>query len=395
MGKFNRVIMIVTDGLGIGADRDQKAFGDSGANTILSASKSKLFKIDTWKKMGIGNITTLDGNYHMPDQIAYTAKVQEVSNAKDTLAGHWEMMGIKTEVPFPTFFENGFPQELINELSKAFDGRKIVCNKSGSGTEMINEYAEQQKRDGSIIVYTSMDSVLQIAAHEEWIGLDNLYKYGKEARRICSSKPEWNVGRIIVRPFIGENGNYTRTFNRHDYANAPRPMILNELQKVGVKVLAIGKINDIFVGQGVSESFHSDGDANGMDITIDLASKDTSKELIFTNLVQFDSHYGHRRDVNGYAENIATLDQKLAKLIQVMKEDDLLIITSDHGNDPLYPGFNHTREFLPATIYSKQFKKPRVLPNFNGLGTLGNIIAKNFGAPIVTETGDDVYDELI
>lgn len=395
MGKFNRVIMIVTDGLGIGADRDQKAFGDSGANTILSASKSKLFKIDTWKKMGIGNIATLDGNYHMPDQIAYTAKVQEVSNAKDTLAGHWEMMGIKTEVPFPTFFENGFPQELIDELSKAFDGRKIVCNKSGSGTEMINEYAEQQKRDGSIIVYTSMDSVLQIAAHEEWIGLDNLYKYGKEARRICSSKPEWNVGRIIVRPFIGENGNYTRTFNRHDYANVPRPMILNELQKVGVKVLAIGKINDIFVGQGVSESFHSDGDANGMDITIDLASKDTSKELIFTNLVQFDSHYGHRRDVNGYAENIATLDQKLAKLIQVMKEDDLLIITSDHGNDPLYPGFNHTREFLPATIYSKQFKKPRVLPNFNGLGTLGNIIAKNFGAPIVTETGDDVYDELI
>lgn len=395
MAKFNRVIMIVTDGLGIGADRDQKAFGDSGANTLLSASKSRLFKIDNWKKMGIGNIVNLDDNYRYPNQIAYTAKVQEVSNAKDTLAGHWEMMGIKTEVPFPTFFENGFPQELLDELSKAFDGRKIVCNRSGSGTEMISEFAEQQKRDGSIIVYTSMDSVLQIAAHEEWIGLENLYKYGKEARRICSSKPEWNVGRIIVRPFVGENGNYTRTFNRHDYANSPRPMILNELQKVGVTVSAIGKINDIFVGQGISETFHSDGDANGMDITIDLVSKDTKKQLIFTNLVQFDSHYGHRRDVDGYAENIAIFDQKLGKLMQTMKEDDLLIITSDHGNDPLYPGFNHTREFLPATIYSKMFKKPSVLPNFNGLGTLGNIIAKNFGVEIVTETGDDIFDKLI
>lgn len=395
MKKFKRIVMIVTDGLGIGADRDQKFFGDSGANTILSASKSKLFNIPNWKKLGIGNITTLDGNYHNPDHIAYMAKVQEVSNAKDTLAGHWEMMGIKTEVPFPTFAEEGFPQELIDELSKAFDNRKIVCNKAGSGTDIINEYAAQQKRDGSIIVYTSMDSVLQIAAHEEWIGLENLYRYGKEARRICSSKPEWNVGRIIVRPFIGEDGKYTRTFNRHDYANAPRPMILNELQKVGVDVLAVGKINDIFVAQGISKSYHSDGDANGMDITIDLLNNAKENTFIFTNLVQFDSHYGHRRNVNGYAENITMLDQKLGKLIQVMNEDDLLIMTSDHGNDPLYPGFNHTRELLPATIYSKSFKKPKVLPTLNGLGTLGNIVAKNFGADIVNETGDDIYDQLV
>ncbi|ADV34630.1 phosphopentomutase [Mycoplasmopsis fermentans] len=395
MAKFKRVFMIVTDGLGIGPDKDQRAFGDKGANTILSASKSSMFFIDTWKKLGIGNITTLEGNYRYKDQKAYMTRIQEVSNAKDTLAGHWEMMGIKTMVPFPTFTENGFPQDLLDELSKAFDGRKIICNKSGSGTEMIDEYAEQQKKDGSIIVYTSMDSVLQIAAHEEWIGLDNLYRYGKAARQICSSKPEWNVGRIIVRPFIGEKGKYTRTFNRHDYANQPRPMILNELQKAGVNVIGIGKIFDIFVGQGISESLHSDGDAHGMDLTIKCAEERPENTFVFTNLVQFDSHYGHRRDVDGYASNIALLDSKLGKLINAMKEDDLLIITSDHGNDPLYPGFNHTRELLPLTIFSKRFKKPKVLEDVLGLGTSGNIVARNWGVKTIEETGDDIFDQLV
>ncbi|QGZ97686.1 phosphopentomutase [Mycoplasma sp. NEAQ87857] len=395
MAKFKRVFMIVTDGLGIGPDRDQKAFGDAGANTIRSASMAEEFKIDTWKKLGIGNITELNGNYHVKQPLAYMAKVQEVSNAKDTLAGHWEMMGIKTLVPFPTFFENGFPQELIDELSKAFDGRPIVGNKASSGTEIINELAHEEKEKGAIIVYTSMDSVLQICAHEEWTGLDNLYRYAKAAREICSSKPEWNVGRIIARPYVGEEGNYTRTFNRHDYANKPREMILNELQKQGVEVISIGKINDIFVGQGISRHLASGSDERGMDITIDLATQDGENQFIFTNLVEFDSHYGHRRNVHGYAQNIANLDVKLAKLINALKEDDLLIITSDHGNDPLYPGFNHTREFLPATIYSKSFKSPKVLENFNGLGTLGNIVARNFGADIVVETGDDVFDKLV
>lgn len=395
MARFKRIFMIVTDGLGIGPDRDQKAFGDKGANTIKSTSLAEEFKIDNWKKLGIGNIAELNGNYHVPKPLAYMAKVQEVSNAKDTLAGHWEMMGIKTLVPFPTFTENGFPEDLINELSKAFDGRRIICNRSGSGTEVIDEYAKEQKETGAIIVYTSMDSVLQIAAHEEWIGLDNLNRYGREARRICSSKPEWNVGRIIIRPFIGEDGKYTRTFNRHDFANQPRKMILNKLQDKGVEVISIGKINDIFVGQGISKHLPSGSDDKGMDITIELASEKSENKFIFTNLVQFDSHYGHRRDVHGYAQNIANLDVKLGKLINVLNDDDLLIITSDHGNDPLYPGFNHTREFLPATIYSKSFKNPKVLPNFNGLGTLGNIVARNFGAEIETETGDDIFDQLV
>ncbi|VEU78059.1 phosphopentomutase [Mycoplasmopsis columbinasalis] len=396
MARFKRIFMIVTDGLGIGPDRDQRAFGDKGANTILSASKSAMFFIDTWKKLGIGNITTLEGNYHVKKPLGYVARVQEVSNAKDTLAGHWEMMGIKTEVPFPTFAENGFPEDLIQELSKAFDGRKIIGNKAASGTAIIDELAKEQEETGAIIVYTSNDSVLQIAAHEEWIGLDNLYRYGKLAREICSSKPEWNVGRIIVRPYITDaDGKYKRTFNRHDYANKPREMILNELQKAGVPTIAVGKINDIYVGQGISKAFHSNGDADGMDITIKLASDPTTEGLVFTNLVQFDSRYGHRRDVDGFANNIAMLDTKLAKLISVMHEDDLLIMTSDHGNDPLYPGFNHTREFLPLTIYSKSFKEPKVLLDVMGLGTSGNIVARNFGVPIVPETGDDIFDLLV
>ncbi|MEA4333500.1 phosphopentomutase, partial [Mycoplasma sp. 1232] len=311
MAKFKRVFMIVTDGLGIGPDKDQKRFGDDGANSIRSASMVDEFKIDTWRKLGIGNITDLNGDYRQKNQMGYVAKIQEVSNAKDTLAGHWEMMGIKTLVPFPTFAENGFPQELIDELSKAFDGRPIVGNKAASGTDIINELAHEEKERGAIIVYTSNDSVLQICAHEEWTGLDNLYKYAKAAREICSSRPEWNVGRIIARPYIGEEGNYTRTFNRHDYANQPREMILNELQKAGVEVISIGKINDIFVGQGISRHIPSGSDEKGMDATIELAMQDGENQFIFTNLVQFDSHFGHRRNVRGYAQNIADLDVKL------------------------------------------------------------------------------------
>ncbi|MDJ1646928.1 phosphopentomutase [Mycoplasma phocimorsus] len=396
MQKFNRIIMIVTDSLGIGPDKDQKKFGDEGANTLYSASKDENFKIKTWRDMGIANIAKIHNVMPVKNPIAYVAKIQEVSNAKDTLAGHWEMMGIKTEVPFPTFFENGFPQELINELSKAFDGRKIVGNKSASGTTIIDELAHEEKENGSIIVYTSFDSVLQICAHEEWTGLDNLYRYAKEARRICSSRPEWNVGRIIARPYIGKKGNYTRTFNRHDYANTPDTTILNKLQEKGIKVISVGKINDIYVGSGIDEKYPTKSDAENMDQTIELVMKNTSNEFIFTNLVQFDSHYGHRRNISGYAENISTFDIKLGKLINAMKENDLLIVTSDHGNDPSYPGFNHTREFLPLTVYSKMFKHPKAFDRpLVGLGTTGNIVARNFGIDPIETTGEDIYDQLI
>lgn len=393
--KFKRIFMIVTDSLGIGPDKKQKQFKDQGANTLYNVSLTGLLQIPTWKKLGITSIAKIKNPGKIKNQLAYTAKVEELSNGKDTLTGHWEMMGIYTEYPFPTFTETGFPQELIQELEKAFDGRKIIGNKSASGTDIINELAEQEIKENKIIVYTSGDSVLQICGHEKHMGLDNLYRYAEAARKICSSRPEWNVGRIIARPYIGTKGKYQRTFNRHDYAVIPpHDTILNQLKKKKIKVISVGKINDIFSGKGIDQHYPSEGDAHGMDIAIDLAIEDTKNQFIFINLVQFDSHYGHRRDVEGYAENVNLFDIKLAKLINALKEDDLLIITSDHGNDPTFQGYNHTREALPATIYSKQFKKPRKLKDFQGLGTLGNIIARNFGLKLV-QTGDDIFDELI
>lgn len=393
--KFNRIFMIVTDSLGIGPDKQQKKFNDEGANTLYSVSKTGLLQIPTWKKLGITSIAKIENPGKVKNQLAYTAKIEELSNGKDTLTGHWEMMGVYTEYSFPTFTETGFPKDLIQELEKAFDGRKIIGNKSASGTDIINELADQEINENKIIVYTSADSVLQICGHEKHMGLDNLYRYAEAARKICSSKPEWNVGRIIARPYIGEKGNYQRTFNRHDYSVIPpHDTILNQLQNKNIKVISVGKINDIFSGQGIDHHYLSEGDANGMDITIDLAMENTSNEFIFVNLVQFDSHYGHRRNVEGYAENINLFDIKLAKLINALKEDDLLIISSDHGNDPTFRGYNHTREALPATIFSKSFKKPKKLNDFQGLGTLGNIIARNFGLDLV-KTGDDIFDQLV
>lgn len=398
MQRFKRIFMIVTDSLGIGGDlKNQKKFGDVGANTLLHVSETGLLEIPTWKKLGITSIAQIQNPGKLKDQLAYTARVNEMSNGKDTLTGHWEMMGVYTKHPFPVFTETGFPQDLIEALEEAFDGRKVIGNKSASGTDIINEFAEEEINNNKIIVYTSADSVLQICGNEETMGLDNLYKYAKAARIICSSKPEWNVGRIIARPYIkNKEGKWERTFNRHDYSvHPPHKTVLDNLHEKGIEVVSIGKINDIFSGHGITTHYPSEGDENGMDIAINLATKKTENQFIFINLVQFDSHYGHRRDVEGYANNINKLDIKLAKLINALNEDDLLIMTSDHGNDPTFPGYNHTRENLPATIYSKSFKaKPHRLEDFNGLGTLGNIIARNFGIELV-KTGDNIWDKLI
>lgn len=397
MNKFNRIFMIVTDSLGIGGDPRQKEFGDEGANTLYHVSQTGLLEIPNWKKLGIDSIAKLEGFNKSVNQTAYTARVQELSNAKDTLAGHWEMMGYETKISFPTFTDTGFPKELLDELSKAFDGRKIVGNKASSGTTIINEMAHLEKDENAIIIYTSGDSVLQICGHEEWMGVEKLWEFGKKAREICNSKPEWKVGRIIVRPYIGSNGQYSRTYNRHDYGvMPPEKLITNDLQEKGVKVRAIGKINDILGGQGVTENIHSDGDADGMDKTIDIAmEKNTKDEFIFVNLVDFDAKFGHRRDIEGYAKNINLFDIKIGKLVNALNKDDLLIITSDHGNDPSFPGSDHTRENLPATIYSSGFKgKPKALDTFNGMATLGNIVAKNFGVPI-RKIGEDRTNEII
>ncbi len=395
MNKYKRVMMIVTDSLGIGGDVRQAEFGDKGANTFLHVSEKFKLTIPTWKKLGITSIAKLHDQGKVNSQLAYTAVVDEISNGKDTLTGHWEMMGIETKNPFPVFTEHGFPEELINELSKAFDGKKIIGNIAISGTVILDEMAQEQIDTDSVIVYTSQDSTLQICGHEKHMGLDTLYRYAKAAREICSSKPEWNVGRIIARPYIGSDGKWERTFNRHDLAILPpEDNILSNLNKKGVNVVSIGKISDIFSGQGINKHYKSEGDEDGMDILIDLTTKNTENEFIFLNLVQFDSHYGHRRDVEGYANNIDKFDIKLAKLLNAMKSDDLLIITSDHGNDPTFKGSDHTRENLPATIFSKSFTgKPKRLADFNGLATLGNIVARNFEVDIA-KIGDDVFELL-
>ena len=396
MSKYKRIFMIVTDSIGIGFDPRTKEFGDEGADTLFNVSKTKLLDIPTWDSLGISSITKIEGYPKKDKQLGYAARVLEISNAKDTLAGHWEMMGIKTEVPFPVFTDTGFPDDMLEVLTKAFDGKKIVGNKSASGTDIINELAHEERDNNGIIVYTSSDSVLQICGHEEWMTLDKLYEYGEKAREICNSKPEWNVGRIIVRPYIGQEGSYQRTNNRHDYAVAPtKKTILDGLKDAGKEVIGIGKIFDIFSGHGLTKNLGTnDGDEDGMNKTIAVAKEKTSKEqFIFVNLVDFDAVYGHRRNPEGYAKNINLFDKKLKELIDVLNDDDLLIITSDHGNDPTYKGTDHTREAVPMVVYSKSLKNPTALDEVVGMGTMGNIVAKNFGVSIV-DTGEDIFEKI-
>lgn len=392
--KFKRIIMIVTDSLGIGEDKRAFEFNDIGSNTLYHVSQKIKLEIPTWKKLGISSIAKLADTKPLKNQIGYSARVEELSNGKDTLTGHWEMMGIYTKIPFPTFTETGFPDELIKELEKHLDGRKIIGNCSASGTEIIDKYAQEEKNNNRIILYTSADSVLQICGNEDIIPVEKLHYYCEKAREICSSRPEWNIARVIARPYIEKDGKYIRTFNRRDYALEPtEETVLDRLVKNGIKTISIGKIRDIFNNRSISEHHSSQGDEDGMDITIDLVCEDNEKEFIFTNLVQFDSHYGHRRNPIGYGENINKFDIKLTKLVNAMKEDDLLIITSDHGNDPTFRGTDHTREHLPSIIYSKSFKNPKKLDNLNSLATLGNIVAKNFEVPI-SKIGDDIFDKL-
>ena len=397
MPKFRRIFFIVTDGLGIGDEPRQEEFGDKGANSFLHASEVLPLNIPNWKKLGITEVAKMAG--HVPRNkkpLAYIGKIHEMSNGKDTLTGHWEMMGVYTEIPSPQFIENGFPKELLAEISKAFDGRKIIGNRHESGTVILEELGHQHMETGDMIVYTSPDSTMQICGDEKTLGVEKLNEYAQKARQICSSKPEWNVARVISRPFVYEDGKFTRTFNRHDYANKPTShIILEDLKEKGVEVIAVGKIKDIFSGVGITKVYGPASDDENMDIAIDIASSNSENQFIFVNLVQFDSHYGHRRNPIGYSENISRLDIKLGKLINTMREDDLLIMTSDHGNDPTMSGQDHTREALPLTIFSKSFKKPRVFDKpLSGLGTAGNIVARNFGVPIC-KTGEDIFEELI
>ena len=308
------------------------------------------------------------------------------------MTGHWEMMGLQVKEPFQTFTETGFPEELLNQL-QIQTGRMIIGNCAASGTEILDELGEEQIQSGALIVYTSADSVLQIAAHEKYIGLDNLYQYCKIARDL-TMKEDWKVGRVIARPYIGERrGEFTRTSNRHDYALSPfSTTVLDTLKSSGYDVISVGKINDIFNKQGITRAIASKSNEDGMEKTIALCDENF-KGLVFTNLVDFDALYGHRRNPEGYKKAIERFDQQLGEMMYHLKEDDLLIITADHGNDPTYQGTDHTREQVPLIIYSKQLTKPVNLGELNSFACIGATIADNFKVNL-PEIGESLLSYL-
>ena len=395
--KFKRVFLIVLDSLGIGNARDAAKFGDEGTDTFLHITeKMPSFSIPNLEKLGIGNLKHLKGVSPVEKPLAKYYALNEASNGKDTMTGHWEMMGIKTEKPFITFTDTGFPPELIRELEEK-TGRKVIGNKAASGTEIIEELGEEQLRTGSMIVYTSADSVLQIAAPEDpkYFGLEELYKDCEIAREI-TMKDEWRVGRVIARPYVGERrGEFKRTSNRHDLAlKPPTKTVLNYLEESGLSVISIGKINDIFVGEGINKAIHSRSSVEGMEQCIAVAKDEDFKGLCFVNLVDFDALYGHRRDPIGYGEEIQRFDEKLGELLSVLKEDDLLMLTADHGNDPTFSGTDHTREQVPLLVYHKGIAGGQGKEQ-DSFGVIGASVAENFSVALPSELiGKSLYKEF-
>ena len=393
--RFNRVFVIVLDSLGIGAMADAAKFDDVGADTLGHISDTvEHLNIPNLQKMGLANLKALKQVKPVDAPIAYYMAMNEASNGKDTMTGHWEMMGIRTDKPFITFTEHGFPKELIDELETRC-GRQIIGNKAASGTVILDELGEQEINEGKMIVYTSADSVLQICGNEETMGLDNLYHYCEIAREL-TMRDEWRVGRVIARPYIGKKrGEFKRTSNRHDYALKPTgPTVLNALKDAGYDVISVGKINDIFVGEGITESNHSDSSVHGMQQTIDIAKRDF-KGLCFTNLVDFDALWGHRRNPVGYGEEIEKFDRKLGELLPVLHEDDLLILTADHGNDPTYKGTDHTREQVPFLAYSPSDIGSGALKTSDTFAVIGATIADNFDVKMPEGTiGTSLLDQI-
>ena len=378
--KKKRVFVVVIDSLGVGSESHSKEYGDDGANTlshIFSAVKGSV-KIPNLQSLGICNLTDVEGNPAVKKSKAYYGKLLEDSVGKDTMTGHWEIMGVLTTKPAVTFTDTGFPQDLIDELERR-TGHKYIGNKSASGTEIIKELGERQLETKEMIIYTSADSVLQIAAHEELFGLDEIYRVCSIAREMCSEKPEWMVGRIIARPFIGTNkDNFERTPNRHDYALSPSDVtVLDEMKDAGYDVISIGKINDIFNTMGITKAIKSKSSVEGMLQTIDVAKQDFNG-ICFTNLVDFDAKWGHRRNPQGYADELKAFDDNLPKLLEAMQDDDVLFITADHGNDPTWTGTDHTREMIPVLVYSKSFSNPSDLGINQSFACIGATIADIF-----------------
>lgn len=373
---FKRICLIVLDSVGIGELPDAAKFGDEGAHTLGHiAEKVSFFSIPNLQRLGLGNIAPLKGVEPVAAPVAAFGKMAEISVGKDTMTGHWELMGLNITIPFQTY-PNGFPDELIREFEEK-TGRKVIGNKPASGTEILTELGEEQMKTGAWIVYTSADSVFQIAAHEEIIPLEELYRACHIAREL-TLRPEYAAGRVIARPYTGEPGAFKRTPNRHDYAvKPPAPTVMNRLKDAGHDVIAIGKINDIFSGEGVTESYPTKSNRDGIDRTIEVMGKDFHG-LAFTNLVDFDSLYGHRRDPEGYARAIMEFDELLPKIMEKIGRDDLLVLTADHGNDPIHAGTDHTREFVPLLVYSPRFTAGAQLGVRETFADLGATVAEAF-----------------
>ncbi|MDD6482853.1 MAG: phosphopentomutase [Lachnospiraceae bacterium] len=393
--RFDRVFVIVLDSLGIGAMADAGRFGDEGADTLGHISDTvEHLHIPNLAKLGLANLKSLRQVMPVQKPEGYYLALNEASNGKDTMTGHWEMMGILTEKPFITFTDTGFPKELIDELEKRC-GRQIIGNKAASGTAILDELGEREIQDGKLIVYTSADSVMQICGNEETMGLETLYHYCEIAREL-TLRDEWRVGRVIARPYTGKKrGEFVRTSNRHDYALKPTgATALNTLKNAGYDVISVGKINDIFAGEGITESNRSKSSVHGMEQTIEIAGRDFTG-LCFTNLVDFDAQWGHRRNPIGYGEEIERFDEKLGQLLPLLKEKDLLMITADHGNDPTYKGTDHTREQVPLLIYSPSDQGEGKLGTKDTFAVIGATIADNFGVEMPEGTiGTSILDEI-
>ncbi len=395
MGKYKRIFVVVLDSLGIGAVEDSPEYGDVGVDTLGHIAREVPgLKIPNLKKLGMVNLHPLEGMEPAEHPLGRYMRLKERSRGKDTMTGHWEMMGLLVTTPFQTFTSHGFPKELIDELEKR-TGRKIIGNKSASGTEILDELAEEEIREGHLIVYTSADSVLQICGNEETMGLDNLYHYCEIAREL-TLRDERKVGRVIARPYTGmKKGEFRRTSNRHDYALKPYGRTaLNALKDAGYDVVSIGKIYDIFDGEGLTQSNHSNSSVHGMEQTIQYAKTDFNG-LCFVNLVDFDALWGHRRNPEGYGRELERFDEKLGELLPLLGEDDLLILTADHGNDPTYTGTDHTREQVPFIAYSPSMEGGKDLGSADTFAVIGATVADNFGVKMPEGTiGTSVLNEL-
>ncbi|SFJ35646.1 phosphopentomutase [Terrisporobacter hibernicus] len=379
MKKFKRVFLTVLDSVGIGALNDAKEYGDEGANTLCNIAKATGgLNLPNMQKMGLGNIQKIDGVKSVENQTAYSTKCGELSKGKDTITGHWEMAGILIKEPFRVFTDTGFPKELIDELEEK-SGHKFIGNISASGTEIIKNLGEEHIQSKALILYTSADSVLQIAANEEIIPLQELYRVCEIAREITLQE-EYKVGRIIARPFVGTNKeNFKRTANRKDYAlRPPKNTILDVLKEKDLDVVGIGKIGDIYSYQGITKSIKSKSNEDGINELINIAKENLYEGLVFLNLVDFDALFGHRRDPIGYKNALESFDKKLGELIKEMNDDDLLIITADHGNDPTFKGTDHTREYVPVLIYNKNLENPIKLNELKSMADIGMTILNNF-----------------